>query len=367
MANDASGTGNHGAVTGATWSAAGKYGGALSFNGTSNLVTIADANSLDLTSGMTLEAWVKPSSLTGWRNVMLKEMPGYLTYAMYASNGSAPAGYIYNSALREAKGTAAISTTAWTHIATTFNGSKLLFYVNGALVRTTNTNGAILTSAGRLTIGGNYVWSDEFYAGLIDDVRVYNRALSAAEITTDMNTAIGGGGSSDTVPPTVSITAPAGGATVNGTVNVTATAADNVGVAGVTFKLDGTTKSAPKTRHRPTPASWNTSTVANGAHTLTAVARDAAGNTTTSTPVSVTVNNTAPGDTTPPTVSITAPANGASVSGSVTVTATAADNVGVAGVTFKLDGTTVISAEDTTSPYSVTWDTATATAAARIR
>ena len=272
----------------------------------------------------------------------------------------------------------------------------------------------------------------------------------------------------DTTPPTVSITAPADGATVSGTaVTVSATAADNVGVAGVQFKLDGANLGAEDTTS-PYSVTWNTTTATNGSHTLTAVARDAAGNTTTSAGVSVTVNNAAPSctqtplnvsaatsdggfayrvngsfgtpadnttnptrsvlrlfenslelgpahsshanirnlgqgrfshksqpdgtgealrfaasdntnprtngrsytycvpgaapDTTPPTVSITAPASGATVSGTaVTVSATASDNVGVAGVQFKLDDATNLGAEDTTSPYSVTWNTTTAT------
>src|SRR5439155_14928361 len=63
-----------------------------------------------------------------------------------------------------------------------------------------------------------------------------------------------------------------------------------------------------------------------------------------------------PPDTTPPTVSITAPANGAPVSGTTSVTANASDNVGVAGVQFKLDGAN-LGTEDTTAPYSRTWDT----------
>ena len=80
--------------------------------------------------------------------------------------------------------------------------------------------------------------------------------------------------------------------------------------------------------------------MANGTHNVTAVARDAAGNVTTSAPVSITVSNAAP-DTVAPTVSVTAPAAGATVSGSVSLAATAADNVGVAGVQFKVDGTNV--------------------------
>jgi len=96
--------------------------------------------------------------------------------------------------------------------------------------------------------------------------------------------------SNDTTPPSVSITAPAGGATVSGAVSVTASASDNVGVAGVQFKLDGTNMGAEVTLS-PYSASWNTLTTTNGSHTLTAVARDAAGNTATAAAVTVTVFN----------------------------------------------------------------------------
>src|SRR5205823_11866331 len=101
---------------------------------------------------------------------------------------------------------------------------------------------------------------------------------------------------------------------------------------------------------------WDTTTASNGSHSLTAVARDAAGNRATSEPVAVTVSNGAPADTTPPAVSITSPASGASVSGTVTMTANASDNVGVVGVQFLLDGANV-GAEVTAAPYSAPWDT----------
>src|SRR5438105_2966147 len=139
---------------------------------------------------------------------------------------------------------------------------------------------------------------------------------------------------SDTTPPTVSITSPAGGSTVSGTITVSANASDNVGVAGLQFQLDGANLGSEDTA-TPYTVSWNTTTASNASHTLTAIARDAAGNRRTSSPVSVTVSNTA-ADTTPPTVSMTAPANGSTVSGTVTVSANASDNVGVAGVQFKL-------------------------------
>ena len=59
---DASGNGHTGTISGATWTAAGKFGGALSFDGTNDWVTVADAAALDLTTGMTLMAWVYPTA-----------------------------------------------------------------------------------------------------------------------------------------------------------------------------------------------------------------------------------------------------------------------------------------------------------------
>jgi hypothetical protein len=162
----------------------------------------------------------------------------------------------------------------------------------------------------------------------------------------------------DTAPPTVSVTFPASGATVSGTTSVTASAADNVGVAGVQFRIDGVNFGAEDTT-APYSVSWNTTGAANGSHTLTAVARDAAGNSRTSAPVTVTVANAPPPpppDTTPPTVSVTFPASGATVSGTTSVTASASDNVGVVGVQFLLDGAN-LGAEDTSAPYSISWNT----------
>src|SRR5204862_484119 len=103
---------------------------------------------------------------------------------------------------------------------------------------------------------------------------------------------------------------------------VTASASDNVGGAGVQILLDRSALGAEDTT-APYAVAWDTTTTSDGSHALTARARDAAGNTTTSAAVTVTVSNA---DTTPPTVAITAPANGATVTATVTVTASASDN-----------------------------------------
>ena len=97
-------------------------------------------------------------------------------------------------------------------------------------------------------------------------------------------------GTLDTTPPTVSVTTPASGATVSSIVTVSATASDNVGVTSVQFTLDGANLGAAVTTS-PYSISWDTTGDANGTHTLSAQARDAAGNVGNATGVSVTVSN----------------------------------------------------------------------------
>ena len=162
----------------------------------------------------------------------------------------------------------------------------------------------------------------------------------------------------DTTAPTVSITSPASGATVTGTVTVAASASDNVGVTRVEFRVNGATVATVNAA--PYQFSWTTTSMANGAATLTAVAYDAAGNSKTSSSVSVNVSNAlsppAGGDVTPPTVTITNPANGALVSTSIAIKATATDNYGVAGITQKLYIDGVLKATATGGTLAFTWN-----------
>ena len=146
--------------------------------------------------------------------------------------------------------------------------------------------------------------------------------------------------STDTTPPTVSLSAPASGATVSGSaVTVSAAASDNVGVAGVQFKLDGANLGTEDTTS-PYSINWNTTSTANGSHTLTAVARDAASKTTTSAARTVTVSNTTP-DTTPPIGSITINAGAAATkTTAVTLTLSATDASGVTEMKFSNDNIT---------------------------
>jgi hypothetical protein len=153
----------------------------------------------------------------------------------------------------------------------------------------------------------------------------------------------------------VSVSAPSSGATVSGTVTITATAKGSA-ISKVRFQVDGTTIASAVTAS-PYSAQWNTATVANGKHNLTAVAMDASGSTATSAGVPVTVNNASSPAVSPSiSVSLTSPLSDAVVTGIVSVTASASATHGIAGVQFSLDGVD-LGAEVTKAPYSMSWDT----------
>ncbi len=173
-------------------------------------------------------------------------------------------------------------------------------------------------------------------------------------VTTNVKDAAGNVGSSaatitlDTTPPTVSVTAPTSGATVGGLVPLRADAADAIAMQNVSFYRDGALIGSVAAS--PWQVTWDTSQLAAGPAALTAVARDMAGNTRTSAPVNVTVDNT------PPSVSITAPTQGETVRGIRTLNATASCNSGVGKVEYYVDGGLVGSA--TAPPYAVQWNSA---------
>jgi len=157
----------------------------------------------------------------------------------------------------------------------------------------------------------------------------------------------------DNTPPAVGMTGPPAG-TVSGTISLSASASDTSPILGVQFLLDNANLGA-EIASSPYSLSWDSTTVANGNHSLSARARDAAGNTAVATAVAVSVNNPTP----PPSIAMTAPAANAYVKGTITVSANATDPTGISSVQFLLDGANLGSAL-TAAPYSLQWDTTTA-------
>ena len=161
---------------------------------------------------------------------------------------------------------------------------------------------------------------------------------------------------SDSEATTVALTAPAAGAVVSGSVNVTALASDNVGVDRVEFFVDGKFQATDDTA--PYAFAWDTTAVANGDHVLMAKAYDAAGNSGVSMPVEVVVTGGIE-DVTPPSVDLTFPGDGDTLSGSATLTATASDDFGVTGVEFFVDSVSIGEGfpSGEAGPWALVWNT----------
>jgi Big-like domain-containing protein len=179
---------------------------------------------------------------------------------------------------------------------------------SGSTVGGTIPMSADVTTIGGLTVQGVQFKVDGVDVGAEDTASPYSvqwdtRTVSNAShtLTAVARDALGVLWTSDPVtvtvfndktPPAVALTSPASGAVLAGTTTVTASASDNVGVAGVRFFVDGAPIGAEDTT-APYSIDWDTTTAASGSRTLTAVARDAAGNTMTSAPVVVIVSQTA--------------------------------------------------------------------------
>jgi hypothetical protein len=240
-------------------------------------------------------------------------------------------------------GTVTVSATATDNVAV----AKVVFQANGVTIGTVVGVGPSYSVSWPTGANGTYALT-----AIATDTSG-NSTTSAVVTVTVTQIVI------DHTPPTVSLTAPTSGTVVSGTgVAITATASDNIAVASIQALVNGTpigvlTGSGATLTGQIT--SWDTTTLANGQATITAIATDTAGNKTTSAAVTVTINNVAVPPP-PPTCAITAPVNGATVNGVVTISATASGTVPIAQVQFRVNGLN-LGAAITIAPYQTTWTT----------
>jgi hypothetical protein len=188
---DSSGHGNNGTIYGgASWTTSGKFGSALNFDGVNDMVVVPASASLNVGAALTLEAWVYPTGTqNGWRTIVNKDVDAYNLSASNPAGNLRPAGggTVSSTGWEEADGPSAIPVNAWRHLALTYDGANLRLYVNGVQVASQPASGTLESNSNQLSFGGNAPYG-EFFKGRIDEVRVYNRALSASEIQTDMST-----------------------------------------------------------------------------------------------------------------------------------------------------------------------------------
>jgi len=188
-ANDESGNGNNGTVEGATLTTDrfGNPDSAYSFDGVDDRTIVSDSNTLDITDAITITAWIKPVTVSGKYVVAKRDdsPPGGNVYDLDIFPGKVRALFHYDgggSATKQAEGTTNINVNEWQHIAVTCDGTTITVYYNGQPDGTGSfDNEKIHISGGRLEIGmysGGWVYFD----GSIDEVRIYNRALSGSEV-----------------------------------------------------------------------------------------------------------------------------------------------------------------------------------------
>jgi hypothetical protein len=217
-AYDSSGYGNNGTVYGATW-VDGKYGKALSFDGVvGKYVEVPDSASLDVTSQITVSGWfsLRSTIVSGGKGAGHSLAEKWNVYGVRIDN-SGFYGYVSiggDPTAGELNAPISPSTYTWYHVAYTFDGSQARVYVNGNLAASKGCTGNIDTSTLPLWIGANGGGGQ--FNGTIDEVKIYSRALSAAEVWAEYQEIMGvsflqsaniavvpdtsGGGSTSTLP-----------------------------------------------------------------------------------------------------------------------------------------------------------------------
>jgi hypothetical protein len=191
VVRDESGAGNHGRVYGATWAPEGRFGGAYRFQITNlnDRIVIPNSDSLN-PEQVTVAAWIKSADSDGfWNRILDKDWRnGYCLSLGGDYRGKAPRGkLIWETSNGEVESDRSQGDDRWHHVATTFDGKAMKVYVDGAeKVKPLKNPKPLHKNNWDVCIGNSVVdyGTGEFLAfdGLIDEVRVYNRALTAAEV-----------------------------------------------------------------------------------------------------------------------------------------------------------------------------------------
>jgi hypothetical protein len=192
---DSSGNGNHGSCTeGLTCPAyvptGGHLGsGAYNFAGSGNYIEIANEDQFDFTTTFTVSLWMKVNGFAnGWEGVATK---GDSAWGVSRYWGSRNVTFTtFSPAPDDIQGTAIVDDNQWHHVAIVYDGNQKRLYVDGQLDAERTFTGSVSTNNLKVRLGYNEEYPPADYSGLLDDVRIYNRALSQAEIQNDMSSPV---------------------------------------------------------------------------------------------------------------------------------------------------------------------------------
>ncbi len=180
VASDTSGYGHDGLLLNGPQWVAGQEGQALAFDGSDDAMTVASAPALDSMAALTLSAWIQHAPGTGWRSIIDKRDVANDGYDLYVSSSSRLFMRINNQTLQ---GSAVIDDGAWHHVVGIYDGNQLQLFVDGVLDGSKSASGLSINTWRGLRLGENWEQGNSYFAGAMDDVRIYGRALSSADVT----------------------------------------------------------------------------------------------------------------------------------------------------------------------------------------
>ncbi len=191
-------TSNNGSLVNGTSFASGKVGQAFSFNGTNQIVQVADAPSLNPTNGLTLEGWIYAARYSTNDSSVItgKDIP-YGTRQYLLAMASVSNQWVFRphvgltNGLNWFNGHVPVQTNTWYHVAMTYDQANVTLYVNGAADSFAPATGPVVTGNPSFNIGGE-IYGPWNFPGSVDELSVYNRALSATEIQSIYNAGAAG-------------------------------------------------------------------------------------------------------------------------------------------------------------------------------
>jgi hypothetical protein len=192
-ATDSSGNTNTGTLVNTPTRVGGKYGQGIQLNGTTQYISVNDSNSLDFTQSFTLSAWVNSAvTATGAFRIAIAKNSGanaggpnhpyelFTSVLGYCGNGGVAGFVTANTMTTGVCDPGPLQPGVWTHIAATYDGTNLKLYRQGVLLQTVAATGFMTISTQPLTIGASE-FANEYFQGIIDEVRVYNYALALTD------------------------------------------------------------------------------------------------------------------------------------------------------------------------------------------
>jgi len=185
VALDMSGHGNHGALQGDPQWVSGRDGGALEFDGAGDYVDCGNSPSISPTTELTVMAWIKVNPWTKtWEAILAK---GDNSYRLSRSgSGNATHFGCGGTSGNYFDGSVVVTDNEWRHVAGVYNGASMIIYIDGVEDTRIPSTGSVTASANNLFIGENSGAAGRHITGLIDDVRLYNKALTVEEIAEAM-------------------------------------------------------------------------------------------------------------------------------------------------------------------------------------